>query len=105
MIASLPESMRQLASLRLLRLSYCSDLSIVPEWLGDLKSLEVLCIWGCRRITSLPSSIQQLTNLQKLEISDDNRSLTEWSQSKENKMKLAHIKYIVSVLVYASYLF
>jgi Leucine-rich repeat (LRR) protein len=104
LITSLPESMRQLASLRLLRLSYCSYLSIVPEWLGDLKSLEVLRIWGCRRITSLPSSIQQLTNLQLLEISD-NRSLTEWSQSKENKMKLAHIKHIVSVLVYASYLF
>jgi Leucine-rich repeat (LRR) protein len=103
-MTSLPESMRQLASLRLLRLSYCDRLSIVPEWLGDLKSLEVLCIWGCRGITSLPSSIQQLINLQLLEI-NDNRSLRAWSQSKENKMKLAHIKHIVSVLVYASYLF
>jgi Leucine-rich repeat (LRR) protein len=104
LMTSLPESMRQLASLRLLRLSYCDRLSIVPEWLGDLKSLEVLCIWGCRGITSLPSSIQQLINLQLLEI-NDNRSLRAWSQSKENKMKLAHIKHIVSVLVYASYLF
>jgi hypothetical protein len=103
-MTSLPESMRQLASLRLLRLNYCGSLSIVPDWLGDLKSLEVLCIWDCPEITSLPSSIQQLTNLQLLEIFG-NHSLREWCQSKENKMKLAHIKHIVSLLVYASYLF
>jgi Leucine-rich repeat (LRR) protein len=94
-VATFPESMRQLVSLRLLVLSDYENI-MLPEWLGDLKSLQSLRIEGCLTIKSMPSSIQQLTNLQQLHIKG-NIELKKWCQSEKNK-KLAHIKDIVSIL-------
>jgi Leucine-rich repeat (LRR) protein len=96
-LAELPESMRHLTSLDLLKLVWCDGISALPEWLGDLSSLRSLVISGCRSIKSLPSCIQQLTKLQKLEISD-NLELKKWCESEENTMKLAHISVQVSSL-------
>jgi Leucine-rich repeat (LRR) protein len=102
-MTSLPESLRQLPSLSTLELYRCNSISILPDWLGDLKSLECLrilyCknILYCKKIKSMPSSIQQLTKLRKLHIAG-NHELKQWCESEENKMKLAHIKDIVSVL-------
>jgi hypothetical protein len=93
---SLPESMRQLVSLRLLVLSYCNNI-MLPEWLGDLKSLQILHIHGCQMIKSMPPSIQQLTKLQQLYITS-NAELRKWCHSEIRNKKLAHIKDIVSVL-------
>jgi Leucine-rich repeat (LRR) protein len=94
-MTSLPESIRQLVSLRLLVLSDCENI-MLPEWLGDLKSLQSLCIVGCLMIKSMSSSIRQLTKLQQLHITS-NTELQRWCQS-ERKKKLADIKDIVSVL-------
>lgn len=62
--------------------------------LEDLASLKELKILRCRSIKTLPDTIQKLTNLQLLEISGC-PGLFQWFASKENKMKLAHIKKIV----------
>ncbi|CAL4997536.1 unnamed protein product [Urochloa decumbens] len=94
-MTSLPQSLRQLASLRFLVLHKCNNLSSLPEWISDIKSLEDLEIVGCDMIKSIPSSIQQLTKLKNLRILDCSE-LERWcAESEENWMKLAHIKHVV----------
>ncbi|KAJ1266237.1 hypothetical protein BS78_08G136100 [Paspalum vaginatum] len=44
------------------------DLEILPEWLGQVITLEVLRILFCRKLTSLPESIRNLTALKILDI-------------------------------------
>ncbi|WVZ50162.1 hypothetical protein U9M48_001443 [Paspalum notatum var. saurae] len=92
-LTSLPESMRHLTSLQLLTLETCDGIAALPEWLGDLSSLKTFVIDRCWSIKSLPSCIHQLKELEKLEIRQ-NRELKEWCESEENKMKLAHINVI-----------
>jgi hypothetical protein len=94
-VMSLPESVKQLSSLKSLHLYSCDSISALPEWLSDISSLEKLVISECRSIKSLPLCIQQLTNLQNLEIWR-NKELQQWCESEENKAKLAHIKFKVS---------
>ncbi|RLN05278.1 putative disease resistance protein RGA1 [Panicum miliaceum] len=60
---SLPESMRQLSSLSTLELYRCNGISILPDWLGDLKSLNASALYIARRsrpchhpYNNLPSS-------------------------------------------------
>jgi hypothetical protein len=76
-------------------LRQCINISALPEWLGELSSLESLTIWWCTGITSFPPSIQQLTELQTLKIVS-NVKLKRWCESKDNKKKLVGIKNIVS---------
>ncbi|RLN40529.1 hypothetical protein C2845_PM01G36060 [Panicum miliaceum] len=52
-------------------------MSVLPEWLGDLTSLQRLEIWGCQRIKSLPQCVQQLTTLKELQIRR-HPELKEW---------------------------
>ncbi|CAL5052286.1 unnamed protein product [Urochloa decumbens] len=92
-LTGLPESMRHLSSLQSLRLAICGQISALPEWLGDLSSLRSLTIDGCPRIKSLPPCLHQRNKLQKLYIAY-NRELKKWCQSEENMMKLAHIDEI-----------
>ncbi|CAL5391647.1 unnamed protein product [Camellia sinensis] len=40
----------------------------MPEWLGNLTSLQSLYIFYCRKIPSLPDGFERLTNLQTLTI-------------------------------------
>jgi len=63
----------------------------LPEWLGELNSLESFDIIFCQGIRSLPDSIQQLDKLQHIFICE-NPALKEWCELEENKMKLAHIR-------------
>ncbi|CAN6270448.1 unnamed protein product [Urochloa humidicola] len=66
----------------------------LPEGLGGLPSLTNLSISDCKSIDTLPKSIQQLTCLASLVISECPK-LAQWCKSKENKIKLAHIKEIL----------
>ena len=43
----------------------CNSTSL-PDWLGDMTSLQELSIVNCWELRSLPSSIQRLTNLSHL---------------------------------------
>lgn len=56
----LPESMHRLRSLRTLRILYCSNLTALPEWLGESTSLTVLEISGRLALSSLPQSLHRL---------------------------------------------
>ena len=49
-------------SLEILNLSYCSKVKKVPEFVGDMKSLQKL-FFECTAITELPPSVECLTGL------------------------------------------
>uniref|UniRef100_A0A0E0GQA3 Uncharacterized protein n=1 Tax=Oryza nivara TaxID=4536 RepID=A0A0E0GQA3_ORYNI len=64
----LPESMRSLTCLHMLLIDRC-NLCVLPEWLGELQSLQDLRFLNLPIITSIaPQSIQRLTCLQVLHI-------------------------------------
>ncbi|KAF7069808.1 hypothetical protein CFC21_075387 [Triticum aestivum] len=88
--AELPRWLVELTSLQELTLRECA-ITTLPEWLGELTSLKNLEIKHCEGIRSLPDSIQQLSRLENLCI-DGCPTLEKWFESKENMMKLAHIK-------------
>jgi len=64
---TLPNGLQRVPSLRTLDISSCMSTSL-PDWLGDMTSLQKLEIWDCVKLRSLPSSIQRLTNLSSLKI-------------------------------------
>ena len=43
--------------------------TILPEWIGELKSLQTLDLRGCSQIANLPKSIGKLSNLETLDLS------------------------------------
>ncbi|XP_044974159.1 putative disease resistance protein RGA3 [Hordeum vulgare subsp. vulgare] len=54
------------SSLRGLKLSFLKDLETLPEWLGHFKSLEVVHIHDCCKVTFLPETMKNLTTLKHL---------------------------------------
>ncbi|RCV18159.1 hypothetical protein SETIT_3G278200v2 [Setaria italica] len=69
-LSTLPEIFQCFGNIRNLYLRSWEKLEILPEWLGQLISLEVLRIKSCPRLKCLPESIRNLTALKKLYISD-----------------------------------
>ncbi|KAK7367069.1 hypothetical protein VNO80_09077 [Phaseolus coccineus] len=67
--STLPYGLQCVPSLRTLDLSHCTCTSL-PDWLGDMTSLQKLEIKFCGFLRSLPSSIQRLTNLSSLSIGE-----------------------------------
>ncbi|KOM45405.1 hypothetical protein LR48_Vigan06g071100 [Vigna angularis] len=65
--STLPDGLQGVPSLGSLDISCCKCTSL-PDWLGDMTSLEQLSILYCEELRSLPSSIQRLTNLSHLTI-------------------------------------
>ncbi|XP_027915233.1 putative disease resistance protein RGA4 [Vigna unguiculata] len=65
--STLPEGLQRVPSLRSLYIFNCNSTSL-PDWLGDITSLQQLSIDYCMELRSLPSSIQRLTNLSSLRI-------------------------------------
>lgn len=70
-ITSLPQEL-QFYSLIYLSIIEFSGLLDLPEWLGNIKSLQTIRIRSCHNLTNFPSAkaMQSLKNLQKLEIID-----------------------------------
>lgn len=72
-ISHLPESMKCLTCLRRLVIEYCGNLCVLPEWLGELQSLQVLHIRGLPVMSFIPpQAIQHLTSLEDLIIRECN---------------------------------
>ncbi|XP_047173008.1 putative disease resistance protein RGA1 isoform X2 [Vigna umbellata] len=87
-LVALPSNMSQLTALRYVSISYCCTLpdglqgvpslgsldiscckcTSLPDWLGDMTSLQKLSIVYCTELRSVPSSLQHLTNLSHLRI-------------------------------------
>ncbi|KAM0854593.1 hypothetical protein ACQ4PT_050329 [Festuca glaucescens] len=93
-LTSSSDIIRALSPLQSLHLSSWKIMTSPPLWLGELNSLKKLEIWGCKGIGSFPEIIQQLTNLRELQTFFC-PELKQWCESKENKLKLAHIEEMV----------
>ena len=63
-LTALPDELRYNTSIKVLRL-YGNNIKELPEWIGELQSLEKLYL-GKNKLTSLPESIGQLKNLKLL---------------------------------------
>ena len=92
-LSSLPEAtLCWFPSLRKLLL-YLPNLEILPEWLGQLITLEKLFIWSSPMLTYLPESIRNLTALKRLKIEHCPR-LVERCEG-EDAHKISHIPEVV----------
>lgn len=91
-LRTFPEATPRFPSLRFLHVAL-KDLEILPEWLGQLISLEELRIFNCPKLTFLPASIRNLTALKKLNIKGCPR-LVERCQG-ENAHRISHIPELI----------
>ncbi|GLT99164.1 hypothetical protein SLE2022_166250 [Rubroshorea leprosula] len=71
-LTQLPHQIQHLAALRILYILDFDGVEALPEWLGNLSSLQDLCIMRCKNLRHLPSaeSIRRLSKLKFLEISE-----------------------------------
>lgn len=67
-LSVLPETLQHIPSLEALTISGFRNLASLPDWLGNLTSLRILEIRGCCKLRSLPASINNLTNLQTFDL-------------------------------------
>ncbi|KAM0882535.1 hypothetical protein ACQ4PT_032234 [Festuca glaucescens] len=79
------------SSLQSLCFSHCEEMISLPEYLDDLSSLQELTIQSCHRMEFSLQSMSKLTKLKDLYILDC-LELKRWCESKENEVKLAHIR-------------
>ena len=91
---SLPEAIKYFTALRVLEISEFGEMISLPDWLGNLSSLQTLCIYYCKNMMYLPTiqAMRCLIKLEELEIYECPKlkkrcaegSGTEWP-------KIAHI--------------
>ncbi|KAK3435858.1 hypothetical protein EUGRSUZ_C00289 [Eucalyptus grandis] len=62
----IPDSIGKLVSLTELHLT-CAKISELPNFIGDLKSLKILKIVGCKDLSNLPSTLSKLVKLEELD--------------------------------------
>ncbi|XP_015963059.1 disease resistance protein RGA2-like [Arachis duranensis] len=95
-----PEGLQCIPSLKSLTLLVVDSL---PEWLGDMTSLESLYIGRSPRIRSLPSSFRNLTNLRSLTIEKcaglEQRCQRETGQDWPNIAHVPHVQLIPTLNV------
>ncbi|TXG70368.1 hypothetical protein EZV62_005303 [Acer yangbiense] len=75
----------RLNSLRSLYIKSCINLEYLVEDIGNLKALRVLGIVGCPNLVSLPSSIQCLSSLENLELTDCEKLNLDWGMGMEEE--------------------
>ncbi|KAI3470299.1 hypothetical protein Pfo_026962 [Paulownia fortunei] len=92
----LPDQLQHLTSLSLLAL-YGFGIEALPEWFGNLSSLEVLYLSSCEKLGHLPSkeAMQRLTKLTELHIIDcpilKQRCIEQQSDDDSEWPKISHI--------------
>lgn len=94
-LVDLPEWTRSTANtLKILAIDSCYNLVSLPDWLGNLTTLQSLFISNCG-ISSLPDNLCKLTALKELYIQNCDR-LTKRCQSGtgEDWCKIAHVPNI-----------
>jgi Leucine-rich repeat (LRR) protein len=102
-LKSVPHQLQHLTALKALEIS-CFDgeefEEALPEWLGNLSSLQSLTIWSCKNLKYLPSStaIQRLSKLKTLRILSDCPHLSE-NCRKENGSEWPKISHIPEILI------
>jgi Leucine-rich repeat (LRR) protein len=97
-LITLPGIIQKCRTLRSLQILDCWNFSVLPDWLGDLTSLEELKVHA-PKLQCLPHSIKGLTSLKTLTLKQCNYKLRErCSTSGEDYDKIEGIKYHVQVI-------
>lgn len=65
-VKELPSSIEHLTGLRLMKLSYCKNLTSLPKTIGRLKSLRILILSGCSKLEKLPEELGHIEVLEEL---------------------------------------
>ncbi|XP_027152632.1 protein SUPPRESSOR OF npr1-1, CONSTITUTIVE 1-like [Coffea eugenioides] len=66
---SLPHQLQHLTNITSLRLQHFGAIEALPDWLGNLASLEELFLWNCKKLEYLPSiAVMERLKLKRLEI-------------------------------------
>ncbi|XP_073362562.1 uncharacterized protein [Aegilops tauschii subsp. strangulata] len=101
-INKLPESIGLLSQLKCLNI--CRTNIEVPSWIGNLTSLEELCLNGVEKHSNFVTELGKLTELRKLRVSDvlyldSVGTMNAWAESvaKLNKIEVIDIQFIFSV--------
>ncbi|GMJ08864.1 hypothetical protein like AT3G14470 [Hibiscus trionum] len=70
LLCSLPHQLQHLTALEQLEIHYFNGLNALPEWMGNLSSLRILCFTYCNNLVRLPSkeALQRLSNLHSFHI-------------------------------------
>ncbi|KAI5406815.1 hypothetical protein KIW84_053184 [Lathyrus oleraceus] len=68
-ITILPEFGKNMISMSVLNLMHCKNIMCLPNSISNLKSLKVLNISGCSKICNLPGGIKENTALENLDLS------------------------------------
>ncbi|KAK9141143.1 hypothetical protein Scep_010824 [Stephania cephalantha] len=79
--------------LKSLEIEHFTNLTELPEWIGNLASLEELEIWRCENLTHLPSKehMQRLIFLKQLCIEDCPRLEERCRRDGPEWPKISHI--------------
>ncbi|GLT27390.1 hypothetical protein SLA2020_023930, partial [Shorea laevis] len=96
-LTQLPHQIQHLTALRILFIFYFHGVKALPEWLGNLSSLQDLCIEDCETLKHLPSaeSIRRLSKLKFLKISKcPELETTCHKESGSEWYKISHIPTI-----------
>ncbi|KAL4290190.1 hypothetical protein GQ457_14G004730 [Hibiscus cannabinus] len=89
---SLPHQLQHLTALEHLEIRDFDGLNALPEWLGNLSSLRVLCFRGCKNLVHLPSK-EALRRLSKLHLF----RIYGCPQLKENSVELSKFSFECSI--------
>ncbi|CDP22127.1 unnamed protein product [Coffea canephora] len=67
---SLPHQLQYLTTLPSLSLANFGGIEVLPDWIGNLVSLETLWLWDCEKLQSLPSeaAMRRLTKLTRVRV-------------------------------------
>lgn len=96
-LETLPEGIKHVRSLEVLRIKDCAGFVGIPECISNLQSLSTLKITRCQKFASLPKGIRQLKSLQKLKIKDCNPNIYKRCQREvgEDWPAVAHIPELI----------
>ncbi|GLT55753.1 hypothetical protein SLA2020_288460 [Shorea laevis] len=96
-LKSLPHQLRHLTALQHLIISQFNGVEALPEWLGDLSSLERLWIHDCDNLTHLPSveAMHRLSNLESFYIRNCSKLKERCAKERSPEWpKISHIPEI-----------
>ncbi|XP_027117892.1 putative disease resistance protein RGA3 [Coffea arabica] len=96
---SLPEELQHLTALKEMTL-YDFGIEVLPDWIGNLSSIQSLDLSYCPKLESFPSKeiMEGLKNLENLDIEDCNLLARKWMLQNEPDsewFKVSHIKRVI----------